>query len=73
MPGKDCKKKKGKHTPIVSEAQRDLFGADLARLRDGKKTKTGMSEEELVRHLEESRGKKLVKRVQKKLDRVFKK
>jgi hypothetical protein len=48
-----------KHTPIVSESQRGFFGAELARLRAGKNTKTDMSEAELVRHLKESKGKKL--------------
>ena len=51
-----------KHTPITSEAQRGLLGADLARLRAGKKTKTGMSEEQLVAHLEEAGGKELPER-----------
>jgi len=48
-----------KHTPIVSEKQRGFFGAELARKRAGKKTKTDMPEAELVRHLKESKGKKL--------------
>jgi len=51
--------KRKKHTPITSEAQRGLFGAELARKRAGKKGKTGMSEAELARHLEESGGKDL--------------
>jgi len=46
------------HTPIVSEAQAGFFGAELARLRRGEKTESGMSEAELVRHLEEWGGKK---------------
>jgi hypothetical protein len=54
-----------KHTPIVSEKQRGLFGADLLRLRKGLKTKTGMSEAELVRHLKESKGKNLPAKVKK--------
>ena len=33
--------------PAVSEKQRRLMGADLARKRAGKKTKTGMSETQL--------------------------
>lgn len=33
--------------PAVSEKQRKLAGADLARLRAGKKTRTGMSESQL--------------------------
>ncbi len=48
-----------KHTPIVSEKQRGLFGAELARKREGKKGKTGMSEETLAEHLHESKGKDL--------------
>jgi len=68
MPGKGCKK----HTPITSKKQRGFFGAELARKRAGKKTKTKMSEVELARHLEESKGKKLVAKVRKKLDKVFK-
>jgi len=51
-----------KHTPITSEAQRGFMGAELARKRAGKKGKTGMSEAELVRHLEEVGGKDLPKR-----------
>ena len=48
-----CKKK---HTPIVSEQQRRLFGA----VASGKATKaTGLSKAEAVRHLKESRGKDL--------------
>jgi len=53
------KKKHRKHTEITSEAQRGFFGAELARKRAGKQTKTDMSEAELVRHLEESGGKDL--------------
>lgn len=49
-----CKHRK--HTPIVSQAQRGLFGA----VRAGKKTKaTGLSKAEAGRHLRESKGKKL--------------
>ena len=33
--------------PSVSEKQRRFMGAELARKRAGKKTKTGMSEEKL--------------------------
>ena len=60
MPGKHRK-----HTPIVSEKQRGFFGAELARKRAGKRTKTDMPEAELIRHLEESKGKKLPKKVKK--------
>jgi hypothetical protein len=51
-----------KHTPIVSEAQRGLFGA----VAGGKKTKaTGLSIAEAKRHLREVGGKKLPKRKKK--------
>lgn len=33
--------------PAVSKAQQGLAGADLARKRAGKKTRTGMSEQKL--------------------------
>ena len=33
--------------PSSSESQRRLMGADLARRRAGKKTRTGMSEQQL--------------------------
>jgi hypothetical protein len=33
--------------PAVSEKQRRFMGADLARKREGKKTRTGMSEKQL--------------------------
>jgi len=59
MPGKHRKKV---HTPITTEAQRKFFGAELGRLRAGKATITGMSEEELRRHLKEAKGKRLPKR-----------
>ena len=53
------KGKHRKHTPIVSKKQRGFMGAELARKRAGKKTRTKMSETELSKHLKESRGKKL--------------
>ena len=59
MTTKACKKSGKKHTPIVSKKQRGFFGAELARKRAGKQTKTEMSEAEMVRHLKESAGKKL--------------
>lgn len=74
-----CLKKKNpgkhrKHTEIVSEAQQGLFGAELARRRAGKKSRMkGITTKELEQHLEESKGKELVKRVQKRLDKTFKK
>jgi hypothetical protein len=33
--------------PATSVAQQQFMGADLARLRSGKKTRTGMSQEQL--------------------------
>ena len=33
--------------PAVSEKQRKMMGADLARKRTGKKTKTGMTKKQL--------------------------
>ena len=67
MPGKGCGKGGHKaHTPIVSEKQRGFFGAELARKRAGKETKTEMSEAELKRHLEESKGKHLPHKAKKK-------
>ena len=33
--------------PAVSEKQRRFFGAELGRKREGKATKTGMSEDKL--------------------------
>ena len=57
-------KKKGhrKHTPIVSEKQRRLFGA----VAGGKKTKApSLSRAEAKRHLKEAKGKKLPKRARK--------
>lgn len=33
--------------PAVSKAQRRLMGADLARAKSGKKTKTGMKKKQL--------------------------
>ena len=59
MTSSSCLKRHKKHTPIVSKKQRGFFGAELARKRTGKETKTEMSEAELSRHLEESGGKKL--------------
>lgn len=59
MTGPGCEKLHRKHTPIVSKKQQGFFGAELQRKREGKGTKTEMSEAELSRHLEESKGKKL--------------
>ncbi len=52
-----------KHTPIVSEAQRGLFGAEYARRKKGKKGRMkGITDIELRRHLAEARGKVLKER-----------
>lgn len=60
MPGACCKSgklyKHKKHTPIVSEKQRRLFGA----VAGGAKTKAGgLSKAEAKRHLKEVKGKRL--------------
>ena len=48
--------------PAKSKAQQELAGADLARARAGKKTRTGMSVEELL-HFASTPTKNLPKRV----------
>ncbi len=63
MSGPSCPKTKSgkhrKHTPIVSEAQRRLFGAALS----GRATKAKrLTKEKAREHLEESKGKKLPER-----------
>lgn len=45
--------------PTVSERQRRMMGADLARARAGKKTRTGMSQAQLEEHLTGSKKKPL--------------
>jgi hypothetical protein len=60
MTGPGCSKTKSgayrKHTPIVSEKQRRLFGA----VAGGKATKaTGLSQTEAKKHLKEVKGRKL--------------
>ena len=55
MPGKHRA-----HTPIVSEKQRGLFGAEYARRKKGLKGRMpGITKTELRSHLKESKGKKL--------------
>jgi hypothetical protein len=50
------------HTPITSQAQQGLFGAELARRRRGEKRQmAGITTAELEGHLRESGGKKLPK------------
>lgn len=56
MPGRKVK-------PVVSEAQKGFFGAELARLRAGKRTSSGMSEHDLTKKLKGSKGKRLPKRM----------
>jgi len=48
--------------PAKSERQRRMLGADLARARAGKKTRTGMSEAQLVEYLTGSKKKPLRKK-----------
>lgn len=53
-----------KHTPIRSQRQRALFGAELARRRAGKARRMkSITTKELEGHLRESRGKKLPKTI----------
>ena len=60
--GKDCSKHR-KHTPIVSQAQKGMFGADMARREKGMKPMMkGIAMSELEGHLKESKGKHLPKR-----------
>lgn len=66
MPGKGCGKKGKPHTPITSEAERGLFGAEYARKKAGKRGRTKMSKPTLKRHLKEAGGKKLPARSRKK-------
>jgi len=62
MPGKHRK-----HTPIVSRAQRGMFGAEYARRKAGKAPRMkGITKAELRGHLKESRGKRLPKRTTRK-------
>lgn len=49
-----------KHTPITSQKQRGLFGAELSRRREGQPARMkGITTAELESHLKESKGKKL--------------
>lgn len=68
MAGKRCGRGgHRKHTPIVSRAQRGLFGAELRRRRKGlAPSMSGITTEELAKHLKESRGKRLAKRSRRK-------
>jgi hypothetical protein len=64
MTTRSCPKKRSgkhrKHTPIVSEKQRGLFGAEYARRKAGKKGRMpGITKKELRSHLKEAKGKKL--------------
>ena len=55
-----------KHTPLTSRKQVGFFGAELARKRAGKSTRTDISEADLVSHLKEAGGKRLPKKTRKK-------
>ena len=62
---KKCKSSR-KHTPIVSEKQRGLFGAEYARRKAGKKGRMpGITKAELKGHLEEAGGKRLPEKIKK--------
>jgi len=55
-----CKKSGRAHTPIMSEKQRGLFGAEYARRKSGKEPRMeGITKAELKSHLHESAGKDL--------------
>lgn len=55
-----------KHTPITSEAQQGLMGAEYRRRKEGKKPRMpGITKKELGQHLRESKGKKLPPRSRK--------
>lgn len=56
----------GKKMPAKSRAQAGFFGAELARKKAGKKTKTKMTESQLSEYLEGSKLKGLPLRVKKK-------
>ena len=61
-----CSKSGRKHTPITSEAQKGLMGAELGRRRAGKEGRMpGITEKELASHLKESKGKNLPAMVKK--------
>lgn len=52
-----------KHTPIVTEKQRGLFGAEYARRKAGKRGRIpSITRVELRRHLKEAKGKRLPRR-----------
>ena len=63
---KDNPGKHKEHTPITSEAQRGLFGAEYARRKAGEKGRmSGITKAELKSHLKESGGKDLPKKAKK--------
>lgn len=57
MPGRGCRKRGKKHTPIVSRKQQKFFGAEYGRAKRGVRRKTKMSKKILKTHLKESKGK----------------
>ena len=67
MKKKDCGTSTRKHTPIKSEAERGLIGADYARVKRGEEPVTkGMTQTERKMHLKEAAGKRLPARAKKK-------
>lgn len=67
MPCPSKKAKHRKHTPIVSKAQRRMFGAELGRRKVGKKRRMkSITTEELRSHLTDSKGRRLPERTQRK-------
>ena len=68
MASKLCRCSTRPHTSIMSQAQRGLFGAELGRREGGKRGKMkGITTTELESHLHEAGGKKLPKRVKKRV------
>jgi len=61
MSGKECGKAGHRaHTPIVSQKQQGMMGAELSRRKRGKTPRMqGMTTQELRSHLQESAGKDL--------------
>ena len=60
MTTRACLRSARKHTPIVSEAQSGLFGAEYRRRKKGQRGRMkGITTQELRSHLKEVGGKKL--------------
>lgn len=59
------------HTPITSEAQRGLFGAELRRRKRGlTRRMKGITTKELRSHLKEAGGKRLSTRIGQRKDAI---